>query len=104
GRAILRNVSFRYVDVQIERAMEVGVEAEPARARAHPGDRGLGRLAHRLSKPAGENELTRAGEQAHLDAEQLASRFAPGHSVRHSDALDRLTARLGEARRTEQAL
>ena len=90
--AVLRDRALGHVQVQVHALEERVLDAELARVRAHPGQRGLRALLHDVAELAGEGEALLAPHLGGLDVEHLAAGGAssdrpmatPGISVRSS--------------------
>ncbi len=76
-RPIFRDGAFRNVHVQIEIAVEVASQAQPAGARTHIRHGSLRRFLHHVAKFSGQRELAFAVDDAGFGAENRPADFRP---------------------------
>src|SRR5207245_7151067 len=90
--AVLWDGPLGDVDVDVGPPVETGNDAELLRARAHVGERGVGRLLHHVAELAGQAQRALARHEGHLDGQGLAPDLGPGQAGGHADLVALLLA------------
>src|SRR5439155_2305604 len=96
GGTILGDGAFRDVDMNIQAAVEVGIQPEARRSGAHIAHRCLARLLHNVAQLSGEDQLALTGHDARLNVQDLSADLRPGQTGGQADFVSLLRSDVPE--------